>query len=181
MLAVFTVAGVLAMQPNGETIITFSDDAEVWQSIDDVVMGGVSSSEMVIEDGVAAFRGTVSLENNGGFASVRSRPARHDLSGFDGVTLKVRGDGKRYGFRLRTTAAFGGVSYEVRFTAPDGEWAELQLHFVDFEPVFRGRRVPGHPPLDPSEIRSFGLIISDKQAGPFTLEIEWIQGFTGRP
>jgi monofunctional biosynthetic peptidoglycan transglycosylase len=181
VLAVVTALGVQAMQPTDETIFDFRDGGQAWPSIDDVVMGGVSSSEMAMLDGAAVFRGTVSLENNGGFASLRSQPAHHDLSGFDGVTLRVRGDGKRYGFRLRTTAAFDGVSYEVRFTAPDGEWVELQLRFVDFEPVFRGRRVPGHPPLDPSEIMSFGLIISDKQAGPFMLEIEWIQGFTGRP
>ena len=65
-------------------IIDFRAGAPAWPSIDDVVMGGRSHSEMVIEDGVAAFRGVVSLENNGGFASVRSNPADHDLAGLTG-------------------------------------------------------------------------------------------------
>jgi NADH dehydrogenase [ubiquinone] 1 alpha subcomplex assembly factor 1 len=140
-------------------------------------MGGVSNSEMVLEDGFAVFRGTVSLENNGGFASVRSRPVEHDLSAFDGLVLRIRGDGKRYGFRLRTSAAFDGVSYQVAFIAPAGEWRELRLPFDAFEPVFRGRRVPEHPPLDPAKVVTFGLIISDNQAGPFRLDLEWIEGF----
>ena len=68
---------------------------------------------MVLEDGVGVFRGVVSLENGGGFASVRSEPQDHDLSTFDGLVLKVRGDGKRYRFRLRTSRAFDGVSYQA--------------------------------------------------------------------
>jgi hypothetical protein len=61
-----------------------------------------------------------------------------------------------------------------------GEWIELALRFEEFEAVFRGRHVADHPPLDPSEVRTAGLIISDKQAGAFRLEIEWIRGFTDR-
>ena len=53
-----------------EMIVDFRTATDSWRNIDDVVMGGLSSSEMVIEDGVAVFRGDVSLDNNGGFASV---------------------------------------------------------------------------------------------------------------
>jgi NADH dehydrogenase [ubiquinone] 1 alpha subcomplex assembly factor 1 len=173
----FAAMGVWAMQPTETTVIDFRGGGQPWPSIDDVVMGGVSNSEMVLEDGFAVFRGTVSLENNGGFASVRSRPVEHDLSSFDGLVLRIRGDGKRYGFRLRTSAAFDGVSYQVAFNAPTGEWRELRLPFDTFEPVFRGRRVSDHPPLDPAKVVTFGLIISDKQDGPFQLDLEWIEGF----
>ncbi|HSO23470.1 MAG TPA: CIA30 family protein, partial [Chondromyces sp.] len=72
-------------------IVDFTRGAEGWPSIDDAVMGGVSSSDMTVEDGIASFRGTVSFDNNGGFASVRSRPERRDLSAFDGLIVRVRG------------------------------------------------------------------------------------------
>jgi monofunctional biosynthetic peptidoglycan transglycosylase len=180
-LAFAALTGAWAMQPTGATIIDFREDDQRWSSINDVVMGGVSSSEMVIENGTATFRGTVSLENNGGFASVRSLPAEHDLSGFDGVVLRIRGDGKRYGFRLRTSTAFDGVSYQIKFTAAQGEWQELQLPFGEFDPVFRGRRVPDHPPLDTSLIKTLGLMISDNQQGPFRLDVEWIRGYRDLP
>jgi len=159
------------------SVIDFDVEREPWPSLDDVVMGGVSRSEMVINDGIAVFRGVVSLDNNGGFASVRSRPARHDLSDLDGLIVRVRGDGKRYGFRVRTTSAFDGVSYQVALETPAGEWREVKLPFDRFEPVFRGRRVADAPALDPGSIQTFGLIIAGSQAGPFELELDWVRGY----
>ncbi len=161
--------------PAGGTVV-FDARAgfEPWRSIDDVVMGGVSSSTMAAGEGFASFRGEVSLANNGGFASVRSRPAELDLGGRDGLQVAVRGDGRRYGFRLRTTDSFDGPSYQVAVQPPAGEWSVLTLRFADFVPVFRGRAVPGWSALDPARIRTLGLIISDQQAGPFRLDIAWI-------
>lgn len=157
-------------------IIDFATQNEGWPNIDDAVMGGVSSSAMVVGDGVATFRGVVSFDNNGGFASVRSRPQVRDLSPFDGLILRVKGDGKRYGFRLRTSASFDGVSYQVPLTPPAGEWTDVVVLFADFVPVWRGRRVADHPALDPARITTLGLIIS-RQEGRFQLEIENIRGF----
>lgn len=144
-----------------------------WTSIDDVVMGGHSTSEMIVEDGVGIFRGHVSLEDGGGFASVRSRPGEYDLSGRRSLVVRLRGDGKTYSFRLRTTEAFDGVSYESDFSTT-GDWEEKRFALSGMRPVFRGREVEGHPPLDPSKVRTFGLMIKDRQEGAFRLEVAWI-------
>jgi NADH dehydrogenase [ubiquinone] 1 alpha subcomplex assembly factor 1 len=172
--------GIAAAAPGLEdqpvTIIDFAHESAVWPSIDDVVMGGVSSSEMVSEDGFASFRGEVSFDNNGGFASVRSRPQVRDLSSFDGLALRVRGDGKTYGFRIRTNSSFDGVSYQVAISPPAGEWHDVKVAFTDFVPVYRGRRVAGHPPLDAAQVTTLGLIIS-RQEGPFRLDIASIEGY----
>lgn len=154
-----------------------ASDATPWRSVDDVVMGGVSSSRMVMEDGRAVFRGEVSLENNGGFASVRSAPGKHDLQGFEGLAVTVRGDGQRYSFRLRMTGVVDDVSYQVKFRAPEEGWQTLRFPFSEFEAVFRGRPVPGAPSLDPGKIRGFGFLISDKQEGRFRLEVEEIAAY----
>jgi hypothetical protein len=164
------------LEGNAVKIIDFAHGSAAWRSIDDVVMGGVSSSNMVVEDGFATFRGEVSFDNNGGFASVRSRAQLHDLSSFDGLALQVRGDGKAYGFRIRTNASFDGVSYQVTISPPAGEWREVKVRFADFVPVYRGRIVAGHPPLDPSQVTTLGLIIS-RQEGPFRLDIASIGGY----
>jgi monofunctional biosynthetic peptidoglycan transglycosylase len=157
-------------------IFDFTAEAEAWPSIDDGVMGGMSSSEMAVEEGIASFRGAVSFANNGGFASVRSRPERRDLSAFDGLIVRVRGDGRRYGLRLRTDAAFDGVSYQAELQPPAGAWVEVALPFSAFAPVFRGRPVPGHPPLDPARVTTFGLIIA-RQEGPFRIDLANIRGW----
>ena len=70
-------------------ITNFGPDANPWRNVDDVVMGGVSSSSMRIEEGVAVFKGEVSLENNGGFASVRSGVLSRGLDGRTGGTPRA--------------------------------------------------------------------------------------------
>jgi len=164
-----------------EMIVDFAAGAPAWRNIDDAVMGGRSSSGMVVEEGVGVFRGVVSLENNGGFASVRSEPEDHDLSAFDGLVLRVRSDGKRYRFRLRTSRAFDGVSYQAPLEPAAGTWQEVAIPFSAFEPVYRGRRLPDHPPLDPSRVQTFGLLIADRQSGPFRLEVGCIRGYRVEP
>ncbi len=164
-----------------ETLIfDFGDAAEPWPSIDDPVMGGRSRSRMSLKGGVAVFEGMVSLENNGGFASTRSRPAGYDLRGFDGLALRVRGDGKVYGVRLRTSTTFDGVSYQASITTEAGRWREIRIPFATFEPGFRGRKLRDYPALDTGKIRSFGLIISDQQEGPFRLEIDSIKAYRNK-
>ena len=156
-------------------VFGFTDDS-AWPSIDDRVMGGVSQSRMTVRDGVARFEGTLSYEQNGGFTSVRSSPGQHDLGAFDGLALRIRGDGRTYDLRLRTDASFDGVSYRARFTPPaDGRWQVVHLPFTAFAPVFRGRSVPRFPALDPAALRSFGLLLADGPAGAFWLEIDWIR------
>lgn len=159
------------------SLFDFGSGDSSWGSIDDRVMGGISQSRMSINEGVARFEGVVSLENNGGFASVRSPAERRDLSAFDGLVLRVRGDGNTYGVRLRTTAAFDGVSYQADIAPRAGEWIEVMLPFDAFRAVFRGRPVPGHSPLDPRRIQTVGFIIARKQAGPFLLETAWIRAY----
>ncbi|MDO9694773.1 MAG: CIA30 family protein [Candidatus Latescibacteria bacterium] len=157
-------------------IIEFGADAAAWHNISDPVMGGISSGEMVAEDGLGVFKGVVSLEHSGGFASVRTAEGHYDLSGYDGLTVRVRGDGKRYGLRLRTSEASVGVNYQVDFRPAPGAWLDIRLSFACFQPLFRGRLVAGHPPLDPANIKTFGLIIADRQEGPFRLELASIAG-----
>ena len=51
---------------------------------------------------------------------------------------------------------------------------EIRIPFTDFVPTFRGRRVQDHKPLATVSIRTFGLMISEKQVGEFSLEVAFI-------
>ena len=147
-----------------------------WQVVNDDVMGGVSASGFHLTNGVALFQGKVSLDNNGGFASVRSLPARHDLVGCDTFVVRVRGDGRRYKFTARTDRSFDSAIYQCVFTTKKGEWEEHRLPFKQFVATFRGRVLSSEPPLDAAKVTSVGFLISDKQEGPFQLEVAWIKG-----
>jgi monofunctional biosynthetic peptidoglycan transglycosylase len=148
-----------------------------WQTVNDGVMGGISSSRMVEADGVLSFEGELSLENNGGFASVR-RLVDADLSQVTGVRLEVRGDQRTYQFRLRQNDRFDGVAWRTEFTTTK-EWQTVELSFDQFVPVFRGRRVPDAGPVVPASIKQVGFLLADKTPGAFKLQIRSIT-FTER-
>lgn len=161
---------------NERLVTDFRDAAQVqkWMPVNDRVMGGVSTSQATATAEGMAFGGVVSLANNGGFASIRALPCEYSLDGAIAIILRVRGDGKTYKFGIRTDDAFDGVQYQARFATLDGEWRDIRLPIHEFQPTFRGQAVQA-PALDPARIRVFGLLISDRQAGPFRLVVESIK------
>ncbi|MCC5913318.1 MAG: CIA30 family protein [Balneolaceae bacterium] len=196
--SIFTAALLLAMVlPNNgigfksfeldngyqeQTLIDFSNtSAAAWQIVNDSVMGGISRSTLQLhEDGYALFSGTVSLENNGGFASVRARAqAPADLSDFQGLTVNVLGDGKTYSLRLRTVKNgwLTPYSYEARFMTTEGEWETHRLAYSDFRAVYRGRAVRGNPELNSDAVLEIGFMIQDGQEGEFGLSVRKIGAF----
>jgi len=152
---------------------------EPWRVVNDGVMGGVSSSRMVKTENGLRFQGELSLENNGGFASVR-RVVDDDLSGSGRVRLEVRGDGRTYQFRLRQSGRFDGVAWRAEFSSTE-EWQTVEIPYADFEPVFRGRSVPQAGPVVPADIQQIGFLLADKQPGSFWMEVRKIEFLTGAP
>jgi NADH dehydrogenase [ubiquinone] 1 alpha subcomplex assembly factor 1 len=169
-------------EPTQVTIINFSEKITGnWQIVNDNVMGGVSRSSFKMdEDGYAVFSGVLSLDNNGGFASVRalSRQAA-DLSDFDGLSINALGDGKIYCIRLRTIQNGRGTwyTYEARFKTTAGEWGTYFVPYTAFKPEFRGRLLRGMPELNPEAIIEIGFMIQDKQEGNFRLALKKLNGY----
>jgi NADH dehydrogenase [ubiquinone] 1 alpha subcomplex assembly factor 1 len=160
-------------------MILFDFDSEAactsWIPVNDVVMGGVSHSRFdYVGESTAVFSGTVSLENSGGFASVRSAPSLYDLGKYAGLLLRVRGDGKKYKMNLKTEATLDGVQYQAVFETQQNVWTEIVIPFSKFVPMFRGVPAQHSPVIDTASICSFGFLISDKQGGAFQMEIDWI-------
>lgn len=147
-----------------------------WRIINDVVMGGVSISELrVVEDGSVKFSGILSSENNGGFASVRAYLEEEELKDYMGVIIQAKGDGKIYNLRFRTNNNYDGVSYQVKFESAKDEWKEFKFPFKHFKPTFRGRFVPNRPELESHNIRQVGIMIADEQWGNFELDMKCIK------
>jgi len=155
-----------------------------WMSIGDQVMGGTSHGRMRFdEQGFAVFEGNVSLENGGGFASVRHADVPLGTATTTGYRLRVRGDGKQYKLNLGVDRAFDSVQYQASFNpgaagqsqdCVEHMWVDIELPLACFEPRFRGRAVPGQASLDPERVCHVGLMVADRQAGPFRLEIQEI-------
>ncbi|MCJ7814847.1 MAG: CIA30 family protein [Xanthomonadales bacterium] len=153
--------------------ISLNLNPETWQAVNDGVMGGVSTGRMVQAENFLRFEGEISLENNGGFASVRHLVGQ-DLSPAKVVRLALRGDGRSYQFRIRLDGHLDGVAWRAEFDTT-GEWQTVELSLDEFVPVFRGRQVIGAGPVVPANIIQVGFMLADKKSGTFALEIKSIE------
>jgi monofunctional biosynthetic peptidoglycan transglycosylase len=150
-----------------------------WAAVNDGVMGGLSRSGFEQTEEGAVFTGTLSLENNGGFASIRFANPSPDLRGFDTLVLRVRGDGRSYQLRLRDDRRFDGVAWAAPFETVAGDWQEIRLPLEGFTPTFRGRVVTGAGELRLDRVYQITLMLADKNSGAFRLELGDLRGESG--
>ena len=148
-----------------------------WFVVNDNVMGGRSKGGFEVDHDELVFTGDTNT-NGGGFSSIRTEPIDADLSAFDGIRLRVRGDGRQYTWRLTTDARWRGreVAYWATFETEGGLWTTVDIPFSRFVPRFRGSRLDG-PPLNRGKITGMGLMIYDGQDGPFELRLAEVQAF----
>lgn len=172
-----TTAAPTTTTPDGATLFAFTEAGDIadWGTVNDTVMGGVSSSSASWEAGTMVFSGELSLDNNGGFTSVRG-PIVPELGGLladaTEVVVEAVGDGKTYLLQLRT---IDDLLYVQRFATADGTDGSYRLPLAGFEPVGRFLDpLPGAPALDPSRVGQMVIYLLDKQEGPFRLAVRRI-------
>ena len=155
---------------------TGADAAKEWQNVNDGVMGGVSEGKFKITDKkMLDFYGTLSLENNGGFASVRSKAKKLGLEKGDALLVRVRGDGREYSMNLHVPRQLAAFSYRATVQTKKDEWIEVKLPLDKFVATSFGRQVKDAGQVDPGEVNGLGFLLGDKKAGPFKMEVEWIK------
>ncbi len=162
----------------GRSLFDFAkpDAAQAWLPVNDGVMGGVSDGRFKITDqGTMEFFGTLSLENNGGFASVRSRRHGLELRSDDALLIRLRGDGREYLLNLYVPSREVAFSYRAAIPTKANEWAEVRIPLKDCYATSFGRRLETAGPVDARQVDSIGFMLSDKKAGPFKLEVAWVK------
>lgn len=150
--------------------------AEKWYCVDDPVMGGLSKSNVNInEHNQLEWKGKVSLENGGGFASVRclfQQPL--NLQKYSGINVHAVGDGKMYKLNMANNTSSDSPRFQARFTT-DATDKIAQIPFAAVESSVRGKKVTES--FDPSYIVMLGFLIADQQQGPFHLTIKSITAY----
>lgn len=155
---------------------TEADAPKQWQTVNDGVMGGVSEGKFKITDAkTMEFFGTLSLANNGGFASVRTKVKKLSLEKDDTLVAKIRGDGRQYMLNLYPNKQRMAYSYRATVQTKKDEWIEVKVPLDKFEATSFGRIVKNAGLVKPEEINSLGFMLGDKKAGRFKMEIEWIK------
>lgn len=177
MLSLLLMGILSAADDSTRMLFDFNADdaAQQWQTVNDGVMGGRSEGRFNITDSkTMQFFGSLSLENNGGFASVRTRPAKLNLADGDELILRVRGDGRQYSLNLYVPRRLVAFSYRASFQTEEDKWLQIKVPLKDFVATSFGRVVPNQP-LDPMEVNGLGILLGDKKSGPFNLEVDWIK------
>jgi monofunctional biosynthetic peptidoglycan transglycosylase len=162
---------------NYRDLFSFTEptNSQQWQAVNDGVMGGRSVGKFEITDEqTMKFFGELSLKNNGGFASVRTKAAKLNLTQGDQLVLRVRGDGRKYTFNLYIPTRRIAFSYRVEFETKKDEWVEVVLPLEKFKATSFGRELRNQS-LDPATVSGVGILLGDKKEGPFVLEIDWIK------
>lgn len=145
---------------------------ELWQVVDDVVMGGKSNGSLSLSKiGNGLFKGNVSIENNGGFSSIRLNTKKLKINGGENIILNVKGDGNEYQLRIKTSK-FDRHSFIFNFKT-SGEWETITVPLNKMIASFRGYAV-GLPNFNDNQIDQLGFLKSSKENTPFRLEIKRI-------
>ncbi|MGB5246998.1 MAG: CIA30 family protein [Woeseia sp.] len=174
-------SGASGSQTEGERLLTdftaTSPDLG-WYVVNDNVMGGRSEGDFEQEQGQLHFAGRTNT-NGGGFSSIRTKRLQLDLSEYSGIRVSVKGDGRRYTWRLATGARWRGreISYWAEFETQDGGWSTVDIPFSSFVPRFRGNRLDG-PALDVAQITGMGLMIYDNKDGAFELHLASVRAYS---
>jgi hypothetical protein len=158
-----------------QTIVNFKENQtnNNWKVVDDVVMGGRSSGSFSLsEEGYGKFSGEVSLENNGGFSSVRYAMETLNVSPKSIIRIRLKGDGKSYQFRVKHDRQ-AYYSYITEFNT-SGDWQTLGFTLADLRPTFRGRKVD-LPNFDQNTIEELRFLIGNKKTQTFVLLVESIE------
>ncbi len=177
----FTLAAIIinnSVQQNENNVLinaSLMKTENQWRIVNDGVMGGLSSSKAIVNnDSKIVFSGNVSLENNGGFASLRSPVKDYNFEKFSGIEIKIKGDGKRYSVSMKETTYFEGYFYTSSFESKKDEWIIIQIPFDQFKLYYFGKETDSNKKIRLNNIKEISLLIGDKQAGEFKAEIDYI-------
>ena len=148
-----------------------------WYVQNDNVMGGRSEGGFNISSGQLIFAGNTNT-NGGGFSSIRTQPLKFDLSGYTGIRVTVKADGRRYTWGMQTDARWRGrrVNYWADFDTIPNETSVIDIPFGSFFPQFRGFKLDG-PELNITKINEFALYQYDKTDGPFELSLISVEAY----
>ena len=157
---------------NTQVIFDFTKEADLknWYVVNDTVMGGESAGKIGKDAaGYGLFEGHVSLDNNGGFTSIRYDAGKIKLQGYSKFVIVLKGDGKAYQFKVKTNCKdYYAYVYSFETT---GNWQIIEIPFSSMGPSFRGQNLnmanfPGN------YMEEIGILIGNKKEENFKMTID---------
>lgn len=147
-----------------------------WYVTNDGVMGGLSEGSAFLTDSSVIFSGDVSLENNGGFSSLRSPYQRYRLNEYEEIELRAKSSGLAFSITFSKSQRFYIPNYKYMLDLNNEEWTVINFKLSDLKEYRLGNATGSM--IRASDIRnliSISFFNEGKQDGPFTLEIDYIR------
>lgn len=161
-------------------VFDFGDGSEDgWFSVNDTVMGGVSSGSVTFGEESMLFEGEVSTSNNGGFASVRSPQEYFDFSSYSRVLIRLKSEGQPFSMIMAHNEWWFEDQFKYDIVVSGDDWNTIEIPFSDFQlttvengyPVMTDERMT---PEDTSEVFHVELMSKLFEDGDFRLEVDYI-------
>ncbi|OEK04668.1 CIA30 family protein [Roseivirga misakiensis] len=169
---------IALLSPPSEMVFDFGEnkDGYKWAIVNDGVMGGLSRGKAQLTDDSMIFSGTVSLENNGGFTSLRAPYARYDLSQYDQVEIKYRSSGLDCALNVYQYQRFWLPNHKMPIPSSNDAWKTITVDLYDLKEYRMGRRTGRTMSKGAAKntIR-LGFITDSKKPGAFKLEIAYVK------
>lgn len=146
-----------------------------WLVVNDGVMGGLSQSKLILTSESLILQGNISLENNGGFASVRSPYQELDFSSHRTVEIRYRSSGQNVALVFSLHRQWFRPNYKINFEETEGEWETKTIELRTAK-EYRIARFTGEYMNDDllGKIIRLGFITNSKKAGTFTFEVDYL-------
>ena len=174
MIRLYFIIFILAIM-NGIELYDFNKESNLtpWQVVDDIVMGGESIGSLKLnDDGNAVFKGTISLENYGGFSSIRYSFDAMKIADYSKFIIYLKGDGKRYQFRAKENER--DYYSHIYYFETNNDWQRIEIPFNEMYATFRGRKLDMDN-FSGKQLEQIGFLIGNKKTENFQLEIDKIE------
>ena len=178
---ILLVLCISALQSFGQSsIIDFGNSAEKnqeWKLLSDNIMGGVTKSKIEYTNNSVLLTGNISLDNYGGFSSIKTKYKSVDLSKYNGIKIKFKSTNQKFAFTLEDNQDWTQPNYKREFSSKkDDTWEEVIIYFKDFQEIVIGETT-GNMMKSKSlkNIVRMGIMTYEKKEGPFSLEVDYIE------
>ena len=181
MKLIYFLLALISLQSFGQSsIIDFGNSAgknQEWILLSDNIMGGVTKSKIEYTTNSVLLSGNISLDNFGGFSSVKTKFKKIDLSAFKGIRIRHKSNNQKFAFTLEDTQNWTLPNYKGNFfNQKPNEWETSTILFKDFKEYQIGE--PTGEKLELERLKNIvriGVITTEKKEGPFSLEIDYIE------
>jgi len=162
------------------SLIDFGNSTEKnqeWLLLSDNIMGGVTKSKIEYTSNSVLLSGDISLDNYGGFASMKTKYKSVDLSKYIGIKIKFKSTNQKFAFTLEDNQNWTQPNYKREFSSKkDDTWEEVTIYFKDFQEIVIGAPTGNMMKLKSlKNIVRMGIMTYEKKEGPFSLEVDYLE------